>query len=45
VFKTTMITHVFRVMNLLLRKVCDRHISKTIPPKDKRFAQTCTIED
>ena len=33
------------VMNLLLRKVSNRHILKTRPPKDEVFAQVCSIEE
>ena len=33
------------VMNLLLRKVSNRHILKTRPPKNKLCAQVCSNED
>ena len=32
-------------MDLLVRKVSNRHILKTRPPKDKLFAQVCSIEE
>ena len=32
-------------MNLLPRKVFNRHILKPRPPKDKLFAQVCSIEE